>query len=320
MRMKARKELDEWEERSRRQRGGTGGSQDPRLTMSVIMQCRASFSNGSSAENQKKTFEMRYKGQNKEDIETWLRNIVVLIRKKKVIDRLEGQTREICVQSVLAKWCCGCLTIFLEMEIRNVEKRDKSCGGIHIFAFEEGKSATEISTAIRLMAAAPREWGPELGVITCSMDAKQAFDNVSRENLNLVMKEMDIAPVLAGAILREHIGGKYDICFHKTRISLIPFEKSTKQGGKESPCLFNLMMRSVFRTLQEKWKMLRMGVKTRNSVGRQEEDRVSHMIFADNCYRFAESKEQILKMIGDAIEELETRGLDWKEDQMELIS
>ena len=45
------------------------------------------------------------------------------------------------------------------------------------------------------MAAAAREWGPELGVIFCSMDMKQAFDNVSPENLSLVMKEMDIAPV-----------------------------------------------------------------------------------------------------------------------------
>ena len=80
------------------------------------------------------------------------------------------------------------------------------------------------------------------------------------------------------------------------------------------------MMRSVFRALQEEWKMLRMGVKIRNSVGRQEEDRVGHMIFAANWYFFAESKEQILKMIGDVIEELEKRGLDWKEDQMELIS
>ena len=44
MRMKARKELDEWEEASRRQREATAGSQEPRLTMSVIMQSRASFS------------------------------------------------------------------------------------------------------------------------------------------------------------------------------------------------------------------------------------------------------------------------------------
>ena len=99
---------------------------------------------------------------------------------------------------------------------------------------------------------------------------KQALDNVSTLSLSLVMKEMGIAPVLAGAILREQIGGKYDICFQETRISDIPFDKSIKQGGQESPCLFNLMMRSVFKTLQEKWKMLQMGIKTKNSRHRQE--------------------------------------------------
>ena len=44
--MKARRELEKWEERSRKQRERTGGSQEPRLTMSVIMQSRASFLNG----------------------------------------------------------------------------------------------------------------------------------------------------------------------------------------------------------------------------------------------------------------------------------
>ena len=51
---------------------------------------------------------------------------------------------------------------------------------------------------------------------------KQAFNNVSLENLSLAMKEMDIALVLAGAIMRERIGGKYDICFQETRVSGIP--------------------------------------------------------------------------------------------------
>ena len=36
--MKARKGVDEWEERSRRQRGGTGESKERRLTVSLIIQ------------------------------------------------------------------------------------------------------------------------------------------------------------------------------------------------------------------------------------------------------------------------------------------
>ena len=65
-----------------------------------------------------KVFEIRYFGQNKEDIKAWLRNLIVQIPKK--MDRLEGQTRGICVQSFLAKWYCGCFTILLHIEMRSV--------------------------------------------------------------------------------------------------------------------------------------------------------------------------------------------------------
>ena len=79
MRMKVRRELEKWEDRRRKQREGDGGSQEPRLTMSVIMQSRASFLNGetvgvdgisagdtqiysvdSFAEDREKSIEMRY--------------------------------------------------------------------------------------------------------------------------------------------------------------------------------------------------------------------------------------------------------------------
>ena len=130
--------------------------------MSVVLQSRAPFSDGKalgvdgiSAEILKtvpwralqkiqNAFELRYRGQSKEDIETWLRNIVVFIPKEKMIEKLEGQTRGICVQSVLAKWYCGCLTILLEIEMREIERKDKSWEGVHTFGYEEGRSATEI--------------------------------------------------------------------------------------------------------------------------------------------------------------------------------
>ena len=69
--------------------------------------------------------------------------------------------------------------------------------------------------------------------------------------------------MLAGAISWEEIGGRYDIYFQETRVSGTSFDKSIKQGGKESPCLVNMMMRSVFKLLQEKCK--KVGVKMRTS-------------------------------------------------------
>ena len=58
------------------------------------------------------------------------------------IENGDRQTREICVQSVLVKWYCGCLTISLEIEWRNVGRRDKSWGELQTLTFEEGRSAT----------------------------------------------------------------------------------------------------------------------------------------------------------------------------------
>ena len=49
--------------------------------------------------------------------------------------------------------------------------------------------------------------------LECSIDVKRAFENISPESLNMVMKEMDMTPMLAGAILWEQSGGRYDICF-----------------------------------------------------------------------------------------------------------
>ena len=114
---------------------------------------------------------MIYLPQSLEEIGTWVRNTIVFIPKKKDDEQIGGTDK---------RNLCACTSILLEMELREVEKRDTSWGDIHIFGFEERRSATEISTAIRLMAAAAREWCPVLGFITCSLDVKQAFDNVSQ--------------------------------------------------------------------------------------------------------------------------------------------
>ena len=117
---------------------------------------------------------------------------------------------------------------------------------------------------------------------------------------------MSFAPKMAGAILREQIGGRYDFCF--------------QQGGKESPCLFNLVMKSIFKTLQEKWQEVQMEIRTQRNWHQHERDRITRMIFADNCYIFAEKREQMLNIIEDATLGVEKKGQEWKEGQMELIS
>ena len=49
----------------------------------------------------------------------------------------------------------------------------------------------------------------------------------------------------------------------------------------------------------------------RTGEGSKESTELVTLIFADNCYLFATSKEEIRKMISDTTEELRKRGLDW---------
>ena len=49
---------------------------------------------------------------------------------------------------------------------------------VYTFGFEEGRNATEIAMAIRLLAAAGCEWRNDLVVYMALWDVKQAFDKM----------------------------------------------------------------------------------------------------------------------------------------------
>ena len=75
------------------------------------------------------------------------------------IEKLEGRTRGICVQNVLAD-------CFLSMLDRSVGYGDDECPKdkrmlekqVRTFGFEESRSAAEITTETPLVAAAGVEW------------------------------------------------------------------------------------------------------------------------------------------------------------------
>ena len=49
---------------------------------------------------------------------------------------------------------------------------------------------------------------------------------------------MEIAPTLAGSILTEQKGGKYDMCFQQTRISDVPFDTIPAETNSNDFVLF----------------------------------------------------------------------------------
>ena len=68
---------------------------------------------------------------------------------------------------------------FFNIEMNNIQRYNECWDQVHTLGFEEDKSATDISAAIRLLASAASEWRNELGVFVVSINAKQAFDYVT---------------------------------------------------------------------------------------------------------------------------------------------
>ena len=65
-------------------------------------------------------------------------------------------------------------------------------------------------------------------------------------------------------------------------------------------------------------KEKKMGVKMRSGVGPQEEYRVQHVVFADHCYLFATSNEEIRMMITYSTDELRQQILTGKKTKWNL--
>ena len=79
-----------------------------------------------------------------------------------------------------------------------------------------------------------------------SPDAEQAFGNVTPTIQSETMRDFKRNATLASGMLREQIGGKWDVYFQET--SNIPHDRSIKHGAKESPCL---VMKKMVRTLHQ---------------------------------------------------------------------
>ena len=181
-----------WEEKVKRQKNGTGEKQASRMMMSVMMQSWASFPIGTTTSKLGSGTSLSWYPKRR-----WLKDSRV--KRGSFVYRVYWRSDTVDVLLFWWRWKwgrweggirCGRSSTLLELRIEEV---------------------LQILSVIKLMATAAREWEADLGLIACSTDVTQAFDNILPESLSLVMKEMYRAPLLGGAILREQIGGIFDI-------------------------------------------------------------------------------------------------------------
>ena len=110
----------------------------------------------------------------------------------------------------------GGLTILLLLGIEmKTMQRNKGCWG-NLIRLDLKKQEVLLRSPRRLDSwRLPLMNGKkDLGVFVVSMDAKQAFTNVTPLNLSETMTKMGVNTTLTEAVLRQQMGVTYDVCFH----------------------------------------------------------------------------------------------------------
>ena len=206
------------------------------------------------------------------------------------MERPERQTGGICEQSVLARRCCGCLTILMEIEMMNIGRKNKGCENVPYFGFEEGRSATEIAIALRLMAAAAKDWFGELGIIARSMG---------------MCSRLSAMFLLEAWLWRWRKWTLHQCCRVQQRGNRLEADMTSSSENKsEWNTLWQINQTRRERDptwqwgvscklQQERWNNEKVWVTMKINHGQNEECRVSPWSCADNCYVFAASRQEI---------------------------
>ena len=150
-----------------------------------------------------------------------------------------------------------------------------------------------------------------------SLDLKLAFDRVTPKLLYDALVDSATRPALAMALLCGKVGGCNVVSFQGITVDDLGFDRSIKQGGRESylvrhgDALFAETSQCAAR------KERRQGYRTRTCTRDEDDDLlISNMIFADSCYILA-SIRSMLEMAQSATEKIMQCDLEWKANEMQ---
>ena len=182
------------------------------------------------------------------------------------------------------------------------------------YGFRSGYSCDDITSIMRQTICFSHHWGVYLVVGT--LDIAVAFDSVDRQVMADILSRRGLHPNLVRAIMRE-------VSFMKCNISLpgvdacdrFDMQTGGKQGGVETPTLFNAMIDSILLPVVKSWRQRSMGF----SFGDEDERPLSHLIWADNVILFAKSIVEFNQMAQDLTNAIYAAGFQWKLSSLECI-
>ena len=178
--------------------------------------------------------------------------------------------------------------------------------------FSPGGRCMHITEAIRELCFGQQVWGG-VGLIFQG-DIRTAFDSVPHWVLEQALQYMNINKIIIAATLREYRDlwlqaevGDSGLC------RPVPFHRGGRQGGVETPRLFNYVTKYILDPLVAGWNRSGRGI----FVGYNDEmELLHHDAWADNIWLYAKDDQELRAMVKEVTAALLDHGLQWKQGSL----
>ena len=190
-----------------------------------------------------------------------------------------------------------------------------------MYGFRKGERVENATSALIHLAQIGNEWGSELSSSWAICDIEKAFDNLSLDLVVNTLDKLGIAPWLILALYETLHTARAVVCFQGVAAKhSTPINNCVKQGGCESPLLFNLSLYVVLRGLVESWKTKGYGINIRGVPEYTTDSyRTTHFCWADNIIVLGENRTQLKLMMTEFTHVLRQAGFKWKHSSLEYL-
>ena len=187
-------------------------------------------------------------------IKDWICIFILLIPKAKSPTTL-NTWRPIAICSVLQK-------VFLKLVVTLMQELSDPLE-VEQYGFRPGRQTLEPVDIVRALLAKGSSWG--LPFSFAKGDLFRAFDNIKHGSLQRSLEHRKVPSRLQLAIFRELSGSTVTLDFQGQEYADIPFHKGGRQGGSETPDLWNSVVNLGLFNAKQRWKSERLGIRLKLS-------------------------------------------------------
>jgi len=223
------------------------------------------------------------------------------------------QTRNLLVNNTIGKWYLTAVTILLEREI------DPHLSKLGLYGFSSGRHTWEISAAIKGIAQHASIWGKDQTAHIAAADIARAFDNVTVSTLGRAMDVLAIPARLQYALIEPLSATMCTVLFEGIAMKGMPWDRSLRTGGTESPMAFNFVVLAMWTGVVAKLDASRIGYEIPDPHSPTAYHYYNHALWADNIYFVGRSAEEIQHIVDAFTEELTQWQMQWKRTPWNIL-